>query len=197
MMREPAWRPRALVAAIALACVVAGCAQRPPPPILGNAPELDLVDRGGRSIGLSDLAGKPWIADFIFTRCPAICPLMTTAMSTIDEKTGGQELHLVSITLDPEHDTAEVLDDFANRYRASSRWFFLRGSEERAHALSRAFALGSSPATAETEIIHSTRLVLVDQHQRIRGYYDALDEVDIQRLLDDLAVVATEIGEPG
>lgn len=184
----PTMRCCSWVVAFAVALLAAACSQRPPPPILGNAPELDLADRSGRSISLSDLDGQPWVADFIFTRCPAICPLMTTAMSTIDDL-AARDIRLVSITLDPEHDTAEILDAFADRHGASPRWLFLRGGEEQAHALSREFALGSSAATATAPIVHSTRLVLVDSHHRIRGYYDALDEGEMARLLAELGTI--------
>jgi protein SCO1 len=169
-----------------------------PPPVLGEVPEFSLVNRDGRAIRRQDLAGKPWIASFIFTRCPASCPMMTSRMARLNRDLGrdASELHLVSISVDPEHDTPAVLDRYAKAYEAPAYWLFLTGNGEQIFRLSKeGFKLGVNAApqasgipTAEP-ILHSTRFVLVDAEGRIRGYYDAFDEELMQRLESDLQAI--------
>jgi protein SCO1/2 len=168
-----------------------------PPPVLGRVPELSLVNRDGRTVSREDLAGAPWIADFIFTRCPASCPMMTSRMARFNRDLPPDSgVRLVSISVDPEHDTPEALDRYARSYEAPAHWLFLTGDGEQIYRLSKeGFKLGVDPApqasglqTAEP-ILHSTRFVLVDREGRIRGYYDAFDEEAMKRLRRDLGAL--------
>ena len=169
-----------------------------PPPVLGQVPEFTLVNRDGRKVTRADLAGSPWIADFVFTRCPASCPMMTVRMARLDrELPRGSAVRLVSFSVDPEHDTPEVLERYAESYKAPARWLFLTGDGAQIYRLSReGFKLGvdaspqaSGAATAEP-ILHSTRFVLVDGEGRIRGYYDAFDAESMKGLMRDLEAIA-------
>ncbi len=184
------------IAALALLRILAP--GREPLPVYKELPEFSLTNRDGRTVTLGDLAGTPWIADFIFTRCAGICPFMTRQMSRLAGEVP-QGVNLVSITADPEHDTPEVLAAYAERHGATENWYFLTGEGEAVRSLSRyGFLLGLEPATgegpeAEAEpIIHSNRFVLVDGAGRIRGYYDGFEEEEMQRLLADLDKVAGE-----
>jgi protein SCO1/2 len=169
-----------------------------PPPVLDPAPAFTLTNRDGRAVRLQDLAGHPWIADFIFTRCPASCPLMTARMARLNrELPDDLPVRLVSISVDPEHDTPQVLQRYAESYKAPDRWLFLTGGQEEIYRLSRkGFKLGieipssSSPGGPPVEpILHSTRFVLVDGEGRIRGYYDGFDEDSMKKLRRDLETV--------
>jgi len=169
-------------------------ARREPPPVLGEVPPFSLVNRDGRTVTRDDLAGAPWIADFVFTRCAASCPMMTDRMAKLAKdldlgEAGAARLHLVSFTVDPGHDTPAVLAAYANRYKAPPAWLFLTGPQEALHHLSRdGFKLAVAPAggPADEPILHSTRFVLVDARGRIRGYYDGFDQESIERLERDL-----------
>jgi protein SCO1/2 len=188
---------------IALVAVVAATAidrlSRPePPPVFDPVPAFSLTNRDGRAVRLQDLKGKPWIADFVFTRCPASCPLMTARMAKLErELPDGLDVRLVSFSVDPEHDTPEVLQRYAQSYKAPSRWLFLTGGKDEMYRLSRqGFKLGidipSPPAPgapAPEPILHSTRFVLVDGQGRIRGYYDGFDEESMKRLVRDVEAV--------
>ncbi|HSF43889.1 MAG TPA: SCO family protein [Thermoanaerobaculia bacterium] len=188
-----------LVAAL-LAVTAAALVQRlrrpEPPPVLSQVPDFRLTNRDGRPVRLADLSGAPWVADFIFTRCPASCPMMTARMARF-----GRDLpkdlpvRLVSFSVDPEHDTPEVLERYAKSFSAPDRWLFLTGTREQIRSLSiEGFKLGLEmdppPAppgiTAPEPILHSTRFVLVDGEGRIRGYYEAFDEEAMKRLETDL-----------
>ncbi len=167
-----------------------------PPPVLSEVPEFTLVNRDGRTIRREDLAGSPWIADFIFTRCPASCPMMTSRLARLDrELPRDLEVRLVSISVDPEHDTPEILQRYAESFKAPARWLFLTGDGEQIYRLSKeGFKLGvdAAPQGVETAepILHSTRFVLVDGEGRIRGYYDAFDAESMKGLMRDLEAIA-------
>jgi protein SCO1/2 len=96
------------------------------------AANFTLTDQDGQSLTLSDLSGKIILLDFIFTRCPGPCPLLSLKFSQLQQKLGdrlGKEIVLISVTIDPRHDTPEVLKEYARRYQANlSGWKFLTGS---------------------------------------------------------------------
>jgi len=204
-MAGPAWRRGllwGLLVVVLLAVAAATAVQRwrrpEPPPVLGQVPAFSLTNRDGRSIGLADLAGAPWVADFIFTRCPASCPLMTARMARLNrELPDDLAVRLVSISVDPEHDTPQVLQRYAESFKAPDRWLFLTGGKQEIYQLSRkGFKLGieipppSAPGGPPVEpILHSTRFVLVDGEGRIRGYYDGFDEDSMKKLRRDLEAV--------
>jgi protein SCO1/2 len=183
----------ALVAVAGAAAWSRWGARREPPPVLGEVPPFSLVNRDGRTVTREDLAGAPWIADFVFTRCAASCPMMTDCMARLakdlDLGEPGARLHLVSFTVDPGHDTPAVLAAYAGRYKAPPAWLFLTGPQEALHHLSRdGFKLAVAPAggPANEPILHSTRFVLVDARGRIRGYYDGFDREAVGKLEGDL-----------
>lgn len=189
-----------LVAALVLVAAAAAYQRlgRPqPPPVLGRVPDFQLTNRDGRRIGLADLAGKPWVADFIFTNCPASCPVMSLRLATFEQELPDDlEHHLVSFSVDPENDTPEVLQRYAESFDAPPHWLFLTGPRDEIYSLSKqGFKLGiddSPQATAggPEPILHSTRFTLVDGQGNIRGYYDAFDEAAVERLRRDLLSLA-------
>jgi protein SCO1/2 len=189
-----------LVAALVLVAAAAGYQRlsRPePPPVLGRVPDFQLINRDGRKIGLADLAGRPWVADFIFTSCPASCPMMTLRLSAFEQDLPDDlGVHLVSFSVDPEHDTPEVLQRYAESFDAPPRWLFLTGTRDQIYDLSKqGFKLGvdDSPGAAvdgAEPILHSTRFTLVDGAGNIRGYYDAFDKAAVERLRRDLIGLA-------
>lgn len=159
-------------------------------PALFDLPEFSLTDQGRRQVTRETLAGHVWIADFVFTRCPGPCPIMSGRMAELQKHFASDgELRFVSITVDPTYDTPEVLQDYARRYRADGRWLFLTGPMEAVYDLSiNGFKLGaprSEPASGGL-ITHSTKFVLVDRSGRVRGYYDGIDVESMDRLRADV-----------
>jgi cytochrome oxidase Cu insertion factor (SCO1/SenC/PrrC family) len=108
-------------------------------PVYGSVPDFSLIDQNSRPVRKADLEGKIWIADFIFTTCPDECPLMTAEMARLHSDLADvQELRLVSITVDPEHDTPAVLSRYAERFHADpERWLFLTGEKRAIYRLAR------------------------------------------------------------
>jgi protein SCO1/2 len=191
----------ALVAAIG-AGLWTRLAPEPPPPleVIAEAPEFTLTAATGEAFSTADLAGRPYVVDFIFTRCVAACPVMTNRMATVGgDLAPGADFHRVSISVDPEYDTPEVLAAYAasRNIGPADGWVFLTGDTDAIYEIARdGFLLAVDPESGDpaNPIAHSSRFVLVDGAGRIRGYYDAfeMDEVrqldrDLSRLVDEAA----------
>jgi cytochrome oxidase Cu insertion factor (SCO1/SenC/PrrC family) len=154
----------------------------------GVLPSFELVNQDAQPFGSAQLAGKIWIADFIFTSCPGPCPIISSRMNELQKPLAKTDIHLVSFTVDPEKDTPEVLRGYAEKLHAQpKRWDFLTGSRAAIYALTRdGFKLAVSDGSDEAGMpVHSTRVVLVDRRGAIRGYYDALAPDAVTKLLAD------------
>ena len=165
--------------------VTAGTNQYASLPELYPVPDFTLTDAKGESFSLDDMRGQVVVADFIFTACPGMCPMMAKEMKAIqDEFAEVSDLHFVSFSVDPETDTPEVLTAYGERYEADpERWHFLTGDIEETMRISvEGFKLGSEDAPLD----HSSKFVLVDREGTIRGYYDSLYEPDMAQLRDDI-----------
>lgn len=164
-------------------------------PILGEAPDFAFTERGGAKLTRDDLKGRLWVASFVFTRCGGPCPLMCMQLADLQKtvKHKVQDIRLVSFTLDPDYDTPEILNAYAERFGASpEKWLFLRGPKAEVQELaSKGFKL-SAIEGQERGIVHSTHFVLVDHKARIRGYYDGTDVDALNKLRDDLEKLIKE-----
>jgi len=151
-------------------------------------PPFQLVNQNGQLFGSAQLNGKIWIADFIFTSCRGPCPLISTRMSELQKPLEKTDVHLVSFSVDPETDTPEVLRGYAEKLHAEpKRWDFLTGPKPTIYKLSHdGFKLAISDGSdAEGIPVHSTRMVLVDRHGQIRGYYEGTEADAMTKLLAD------------
>lgn len=161
----------------------------------GAVPNFQLVNQDERSFGSAQLIGKIWIADFIFTTCPGPCPMISTRMSELQKPLEKTDVHLVSFTVDPIKDTPEVLRGYAEKLHAQpGRWDFLTGAQSTIYHLSRdGFKLAISNGSEEAGVpVHSTRMVLVDRHGEIRGYYEATEADAVTKLLADTSHLLRE-----
>jgi protein SCO1 len=154
----------------------------------GSVPPFHLTNQDGKPFGTSDLAGKIWIADFIYSTCPGPCPMISTRMSEMQKPLEKTDVHFVSFTVDPEKDTPERLREYVGQLHAEpGRWDFLTGPKSEIYDLSlNGFKLAAASRSSENpEPLHSTRMILVDRHGQIRGYYDATTADAITKLLAD------------
>src|ERR1700688_3376654 len=133
----------------------------------GTVPSFQLTNQNRQPFGSAQLAGKIWIADFIYTTCPGPCPMISSRMSELQkplEKTG---VHLVSFTVDPARDTPKALLGYAEKLQAEpGRWDFLTGAQSTIYNLSeKGFKLAVSDRSEEIgRPVHSTRMILVDRY---------------------------------
>lgn len=157
------------------------------PGIYSKVPEFQLTDRTGARFGSADLLGKVWVADFIYTTCPGPCPMVTGRLAELqDEFSGLEGVRLVTFTVNPEVDTPEQLDAYARSVGAAEGWAFLTGPESEVHDLIKGgFKLPVGQGGGEEPVLHSTKLVLVDQAGSIRGYYDAANPTELKALSAD------------
>jgi protein SCO1/2 len=164
----------------------------------GAVPEFSFMERDGRRVTLAELKDKVWVVNFIYTNCPDTCPVQSAQMREIQEDFKKEkDLRLVSITVDPERDTREVLSAYATRFSADpARWFFLTGEKETIYKFAQeGFRLGAveiphedRPESGATHT-HSPRFVLIDRDAQIRGYYVSTDPEAMKRLRRDLKIL--------
>lgn len=162
-------------------------------PIVSAIPSFSLTNQDGQKFGLNELSGEVWVAGFIFTRCSGPCPMVSAAMAALQQDPGLAELKILSISVDPEHDSPQILKDYANNFRADTqRWQLLTGPKESVYELiHKGFKLAVQEAPAEMNVpigerySHSSRLVLIDRQGRIRGYYESTDGPAMLRLRKD------------
>jgi len=177
--------------AAALAISLVGCRQAPPLPVYWQIPPFQLTSQSGQPFDSKSLDGNIWVADFIYTTCPGPCPRMSSQMRGVQSAVESMpDVKLVSFTVDPKNDTPATLAAYATRYKAEpGRWFFLTGDQAALETLCRdGFKLGD----VDGAMVHSTRIVLVDRHSRVRGFYSTSEDGAVPKLLHDIRRLAAE-----
>jgi protein SCO1/2 len=170
---------------------------------LGDVPAFSLVDAQGQPFTEEALRGHPTIVNFIFTRCDTICPVLSMKMQRVEDKTRdrrGLAIKMLSITVDPEHDTPARLAAFAERYKANpERWKFVTGPADKIRALvegpfMNSMAREGTSTSGAPNIAHSGYFLLVDGNLKIRGAYDTNDVQRLDQLMHDARYLARTQG---
>lgn len=167
------FRPLTSIFAIPL-LFLSGCKLTSGLPVFGKLPDFSLTREDGHTFDRTEVAGRVWVANFIFTRCNGPCPRMSIQMKQLqDALVDTEDTLLVSFTIDPAFDSTEVLTSYSAKVRANpARWYFVTGDPNELRKLSKdTFFLGDIGPPFE----HSTRFVLIDKQERIRGFYDSTD----------------------
>jgi protein SCO1/2 len=162
---------------------------------LARVPEFTLTDQTGNAFGSADLKGKIWVANFIFTRCKGPCPLITTRMAELNGKLKKthNEVKLASFTVDPEHDTPEVLSKYGTNLAANpADWKFLTGSPEAMNEIVVKGLLQPLAKEPDGTPAHSQRFVIVDGDGWIRGFQNGEDPEVVQKLVVDIGRLLRE-----
>ncbi len=157
-------------------------------PVLSAVPAFEFVNESGAALSSESLKGKVWVANFIFTRCPNICPKFTAKMATLQERSRAvmPQLELVSFTVDPEHDTPEVLLAYGQKHKADfERWHFARGERAELEKVIRQGMLqpmDPGDGVDLNSVVHGSYFALIDAQLQVRGVYrfsetGAVDEV--------------------
>lgn len=188
-----------VVCSVLLGVAQFGCEpERPLPPVLHALPDFRAQDQAGRAFTLADMDGKVWIANFVFTDCPSVCPMLTAQMSNLQRRLAPQapELRYVSISVDPVRDTPAVLAEYAARHEADlTRWRFLTLGDHAAttQLLMTGFRVRMGEREAQPaggyDIMHASHFVLVDGQHHVRGYYSTDAEGLGNLELDALALL--------
>ncbi len=167
------------------AAAVAPVAQVAEPPVLYDAPKFTLTSQDNVPFTSDQLRGHPWVADFIFTTCTSLCPVMSTHMSALQSELPS-DIKLVSFSVDPQHDTPALLRQYASHYDAQpGRWIFLTGDLKTQTAVVSGMKLYFKPADGASPIQHDQHFILVDSQGRVRNYYDSYSQDDMDHLIRD------------
>jgi protein SCO1/2 len=156
---------------------------------------FQFVDQDSAIVTNATFADKIYVADFFFTSCRTICPIMKTQMLRVYEATKEMpDVLLVSHTIDPEYDTVALLHEFAKRLDVDSkRWHFVTGKKDSIYKIAQTsyFATAMEDKTEPDGFIHSGAFLLIDKQGRIRGKYDGTKEDDVDRLVGDIKRLRT------
>jgi protein SCO1/2 len=161
---------------------------------------FSLTDQDSNTFSDKLLNDKIYVAEYFFTTCRTICPLMNSQMTRIQRAfIQDTEIHLLSFTVDPEHDTPTILQQYADKHDAKpGKWHFLTGPKQDLYALARKSFFVLKPAETVnqgdvgSDFIHTNNFVLVDKKRRIRGYYDGTSSEEVDKLIEDIRLLMKE-----
>jgi protein SCO1 len=158
--------------------------------------DFSLINQNGKTVTQDTYNNKIYIADFFFTTCQTICPIMTDHMVILQNKLKlDPDVMLLSHTVTPEIDSVAQLKKYAlNKGVLDSKWNLVTGDKKKIYQLARKsyLAVKSNGDGGEYDMIHTENFILIDQKKRIRGYYDGTLEEDIESLLNDIDILKKE-----
>jgi protein SCO1/2 len=159
-------------------------------------PPFKFVNQYGDSISSKMLDSHIYVADFFFTSCPSICPVMQRNMLTVYHAyKDTADVKIVSYTIDPKHDSVSVLKKYADKLGISGNsWWFLRGDKDAVYALAaKSYLVAvSQDSTAAGGYVHQGYFVLIDKERRVRGSYDGTDPKQVDQLIADIKTLKAE-----
>jgi protein SCO1/2 len=172
-------------------------------------PDFSLTNQLGQKVGWNDLRdhegkGKIIVADFFFTRCPTICPMLTYNMRRLQQSISNSKrvgdktpdfVHFLSFSIDPDRDSVPQLKKWADHFQINPRqWWLLTGEKKFIYdMIIDDMKLGIVDGHGvDTSFIHTDRFVLIDPERQVRGYYRGLDTTDLKRLANDIVVLSME-----
>ena len=158
--------------------------------------DFELVNQNGEIVTQDNYRNKIYVADFFFTTCPTICPIMTKNMTEIqDGILEDDEIMLLSHSVTPQIDSVLRLKEYAvEKGVVDSKWNLVTGDKKQIYELARKsyLAVKTDGDGGPYDMIHTENFILVDKERRIRGFYDGTNAEDIQRLLDEIAILKAE-----
>jgi len=157
-------------------------------------PAFSYINQYGDSITNKNLDGNIYVADFFFTTCPSICPVMHRNMLTVfkafKDTTG---VKIISYTIDPGHDSVPVLKKYADKLGISGNsWWLLQGHKNETYQIAKSYLVSVQEKNGQGEYIHDGYFILIDKQKRIRGTYDGTKPEDVNNLIADIKVLRAE-----
>ncbi len=158
--------------------------------------DFEFINQNGLVVNEQTIEGKIYIAEFFFTTCPGICPILTKHTKKIqDEFLNDHDVLILSHTVYPEHDSVSVLHAFGEQHNINSaKWHLLTGSKQDLYTMSRKgyFAISYQPDLSDEGFIHTENVVLVDKQRRLRGIYNGTNAHEMNRLIEDIYLLKKE-----
>ncbi len=159
-------------------------------------PPFSFTNQQMQIISNATFKGHAYVADFFFTSCPTICPVMSRNLKKVYDHFGNSSgLMFLSHTIDPKYDTPEVLKNYADKLGVSgNRWHFVTGPKEEIYQLAEHgyYSHAAKDDAEQGGFVHSGALILVDRNGHLRGMYDGTSDEETQKLLDDLDILLGE-----
>lgn len=161
---------------------------------------FSLKNQYGKTITQDEVKGKVHVAEYFFTHCQSICPVMNVQMQRVHKKfKNNKDVKILSFTVDPVNDTIERMKWYADKHHATgNNWHFLTGEKEDLYHLARTSYFVLKPAEARnlgdagSDFIHTNNFVLIDRKLRIRGYYDGTNPKEVDQLMHDMELLLKE-----
>lgn len=160
--------------------------------IYHTLPDFELVNQLNQKVSLQTTEGKIHVANFFFTSCPSICPVMMKNMKMVDKEYASKgEITILSFTVDPKTDTIAKLKKYADKLEVSNNWHLITGEKEKIYGLAEKgyFSSASEDEFAPGGFLHSELFFLVDEQNHVRGVYDGTKEEEIKKLLSDIKLL--------
>jgi len=155
-----------------------------------------LINQDAKSFSDADVNNKIYVADFFFTSCLSVCPKMTNNLKLVqDAFKSDDNVEIISLTVDPETDTAQRLKWYADYFNINTnKWNFLTGDKNEIYKLAREsfYVSAGNVDGGANDFIHSDKLVLIDKEKQIRGYYTGTEKNDVEKLIHDIKKLENE-----
>ncbi len=162
---------------------------------------FSFTNQDGKTITEKEVEGKVYVAEYFFTTCKSICPIMNKQMQRVYKAFSDEDsFKILSYTVDPATDTVEQMKRYADEHEVKddNKWHFLTGNKEDLYRLARKSYFMLKPAEAQnlgdagSDFIHTNNFVLVDRQSRIRGYYDGTSKQEVGQLIHDIDLLLKE-----
>ncbi len=166
--------------------------------VIHHVPDFSFIDQDGNMVTQKTTEGKTYVADFFFTTCESICPVMSKEMMKLAarlKENKDSSVIFVSHTVDPETDSLRQLKDYAVAHKADSRqWHFVTGNKKELYDMARKgyFVTATEGDGGPDDFVHTQNFVLVDKYRQIRGYYDGTDSTEMDKLYKDILLLNQE-----
>lgn len=160
-------------------------------------PPFSFVSQDGKTITNQDFAGKIYVVNFFFSRCPDICPTMTSELVRLQDAFQNRtDLKILSHSVDPLYDSVQILKEYASKFKANPNfWTFVTGDKKEIYNMARCgyyISARENSSPAEVDFVHSDKVVLIDKERRIRGYYGGTERKEIDRLITEIQILLKE-----
>ena len=167
--------------------------------IYQTIPAFKFVNQYGDTITGKSLNGKIYVADFFFTTCPNICPVMHRNMLPVyNEFKNNADFRIISHTIDPKYDTVPVLKRYADKLGiAGNTWWLLNGGKDQTYLIAKSYLVSLQEKNPQGQYVHDGYFILIDKQKRIRGTYMGTDPDEVKKMIADIKILMNEPDQKG